>query len=390
MAAEYIMAQGNPRVILCERGIRTFETITRNTFDLAAVPVVKRLSHLPVFADPSHGTGKWYLVPPMAMAAVAAGADGLMIEVHPNPDHARSDGAQSLTFDNFSRMFSEPAFWQAAANTLTITVVQLVFFFPIPIALALLLNSVLSAKLRNVIQGIVYLPHFFSWVLVVSLFQQMIGGAGLLTSLRMLRTPAHAVEELPESRVRLSKQFLDLTGRGPMIRETIRRMVPLVRRENVWVVAGEKDAAHLSARALGIPVRNILLEPEGRNTAPAVALAVCRIARRDPEAVIVATPADHAVADPRAHGDRLEEADPVQPVVDGHARPLDDRHHARGEVGEHRQRQVLVEPHHRGVVRVEDDVVRRAWEKVHAENVVRDSIAGGMTAGEAFKKYGVL
>jgi 3-deoxy-7-phosphoheptulonate synthase len=107
MAAEYIMAQGNPNVILCERGIRTFETITRNTFDLAAVPVVKRLSHLPVFADPSHGTGKWYLVPPMAMAAVAAGADGLMIEVHPNPDHARSDGAQSLTFDNFSRMMPQ-------------------------------------------------------------------------------------------------------------------------------------------------------------------------------------------------------------------------------------------------------------------------------------------
>jgi putative aldouronate transport system permease protein len=89
-------------------------------------------------------------------------------------------GSEFIGFANFSRMFSEPAFWQAAANTLTITVVQLVFFFPIPIALALLLNSVLSAKLRNVIQGIVYLPHFFSWVLVVSLFQQMIGGGGLL------------------------------------------------------------------------------------------------------------------------------------------------------------------------------------------------------------------
>jgi putative aldouronate transport system permease protein len=89
-------------------------------------------------------------------------------------------GSEFIGFDNFSRMFSEPAFWQAAANTLMITVVQLVFFFPIPIALALLLNSVLSAKLRNVIQGIVYLPHFFSWVLVVSLFQQMIGGGGLL------------------------------------------------------------------------------------------------------------------------------------------------------------------------------------------------------------------
>jgi putative aldouronate transport system permease protein len=89
-------------------------------------------------------------------------------------------GSEFIGFDNFSRMFSEPAFWQAAANTLMITVVQLVFFFPIPIALALLLNSVLSAKLRNVIQGVVYLPHFFSWVLVVSLFQQMIGGGGLL------------------------------------------------------------------------------------------------------------------------------------------------------------------------------------------------------------------
>ncbi|MEU4607385.1 ABC transporter permease subunit [Kribbella sp. NPDC023972] len=89
-------------------------------------------------------------------------------------------GSEFIGFANFSRMFSEPAFWQAAANTLTITAVQLVFFFPIPIALALLLNSVLSAKLRNVIQGIVYLPHFFSWVLVVSLFQQMIGGGGLL------------------------------------------------------------------------------------------------------------------------------------------------------------------------------------------------------------------
>jgi putative aldouronate transport system permease protein len=89
-------------------------------------------------------------------------------------------GSEFIGFANFSRMFSEPAFWQAAANTLTITAVQLVFFFPIPIALALLLNSVLSAKLRNVIQGVVYLPHFFSWVLVVSLFQQMIGGGGLL------------------------------------------------------------------------------------------------------------------------------------------------------------------------------------------------------------------
>jgi 3-deoxy-7-phosphoheptulonate synthase len=107
MAAEYVMAQGNPRVIMCERGIRTFETYTRYTFDLNAVPTIKKLSHLPIFADPSHGTGKWYLVPAMAMASIAAGADGLMIEVHPNPDHARSDGAQSLTFDNFARMMPQ-------------------------------------------------------------------------------------------------------------------------------------------------------------------------------------------------------------------------------------------------------------------------------------------
>ena len=107
LAAEYIMAQGNPNVMLCERGIRTFETYTRNTLDLNAVPVIKKLSHLPIFSDPSHGTGKWYLVPAMAMASVAAGADGLMIEVHPNPDHARSDGAQSLTFENFTRMIPQ-------------------------------------------------------------------------------------------------------------------------------------------------------------------------------------------------------------------------------------------------------------------------------------------
>ena len=107
MAAEYIMAQGNPNVILCERGIRTFETITRNTLDLNAVPAVKRLSHLPIFADPSHGAGKWYLVPAMSLASIAAGADGLMIEVHPNPDHAKSDGAQSLTFDNFNTLMPQ-------------------------------------------------------------------------------------------------------------------------------------------------------------------------------------------------------------------------------------------------------------------------------------------
>ncbi|HET9017903.1 MAG TPA: 3-deoxy-7-phosphoheptulonate synthase [Thermomicrobiaceae bacterium] len=109
LAAEYIMAQGNEQVMLCERGIRTFETITRNTLDLAAVPVVQRLSHLPVIIDPSHGTGKWYLVPSMMLAAVAAGADGLMVEVHPNPDHALSDGAQSLTFENFGAAMARVA-----------------------------------------------------------------------------------------------------------------------------------------------------------------------------------------------------------------------------------------------------------------------------------------
>jgi 3-deoxy-7-phosphoheptulonate synthase len=109
LAAEYIMAQGNPNVILCERGIRTFETAYRNTFDINAIPLVKELSHLPIIADPSHGTGKHALVAPVAMAAVAAGADGLMIEVHPNPDHALSDGAQSLTYERFAGMMRSVA-----------------------------------------------------------------------------------------------------------------------------------------------------------------------------------------------------------------------------------------------------------------------------------------
>ena len=104
LCAEYIIAQGNRQVMLCERGIRTFETATRNTMDISAIPLIKRLSHLPIIGDPSHGTGKWYLVEPMAKAAVAAGADGIMVEVHPNPDHALSDGAQSLTFESFERM----------------------------------------------------------------------------------------------------------------------------------------------------------------------------------------------------------------------------------------------------------------------------------------------
>jgi 3-deoxy-7-phosphoheptulonate synthase len=104
MAAEYILSHGNDRVILCERGIRTFETYTRNTLDISAVPLLKRLSHLPVVVDPSHGTGKWELVEPMARAAVAAGADGLMIEVHPRPEEALSDGAQSLKPERFAAL----------------------------------------------------------------------------------------------------------------------------------------------------------------------------------------------------------------------------------------------------------------------------------------------
>lgn len=100
-AAEYIMNEGNPNVILCERGIRTYETYTRNTFDISAVPAVKHLSHLPIIADPSHGTGKWRMIKPMSLASVAAGADGLIIEVHPNPAKALSDGPQSLTPENY-------------------------------------------------------------------------------------------------------------------------------------------------------------------------------------------------------------------------------------------------------------------------------------------------
>jgi 3-deoxy-7-phosphoheptulonate synthase len=107
LASEYILNQDNPNVMLCERGIRTYETATRNTLDLNAVALVKRLSHLPVISDPSHGTGKWYLVRPMAMASIAVGADGLMIEVHPNPDHALSDGAQSLTPKHFAELADE-------------------------------------------------------------------------------------------------------------------------------------------------------------------------------------------------------------------------------------------------------------------------------------------
>jgi len=107
LSAEYILSQGNRQLMLCERGIRTFETYTRNTMDVSAIPVIEKLSHLPIIADPSHGTGKWHLVAPLALAAVAAGADGLMIEVHPSPDHALKDGAQSLTFENFQRLMAQ-------------------------------------------------------------------------------------------------------------------------------------------------------------------------------------------------------------------------------------------------------------------------------------------
>jgi 3-deoxy-7-phosphoheptulonate synthase len=104
LAAEYILSRGNYQVILCERGIRTYETMTRNTLDLNAVPVVRELSHLPIVVDPSHGTGSWRWVEAMACAGVAAGAHGLMIEVHPNPAEAYSDGPQSLKFENFAKL----------------------------------------------------------------------------------------------------------------------------------------------------------------------------------------------------------------------------------------------------------------------------------------------
>ncbi|MDP2942083.1 MAG: N-acetylneuraminate synthase family protein, partial [Candidatus Omnitrophota bacterium] len=107
MSAEYILSNGNFNVMLCERGIRTFEEETRFTLDLSAVPALKRLTHLPVIIDPSHGTGKWGYVPAMAKAAVASGADGLMIEVHPKPEEAFSDGAQSLLPDNFDKLMKD-------------------------------------------------------------------------------------------------------------------------------------------------------------------------------------------------------------------------------------------------------------------------------------------
>jgi 3-deoxy-7-phosphoheptulonate synthase len=119
LAAEYVMSQGNPHVILCERGIRTFETTTRNTFDLAAIPVLKRETHLPVFADPSHAAGRRPLVAPLAYAAVAAGADGLLVEVHPDPETAASDGEQSLDLPEFGDLMRGlAAFCGAAGRTL--------------------------------------------------------------------------------------------------------------------------------------------------------------------------------------------------------------------------------------------------------------------------------
>ena len=116
LSAEYIMAAGNYDVILCERGIRTFESYTRNTMDISAIPVVKKLSHLPIVADPSHGTGRRDKVAPMARAAVAAGADGLLIEVHPDPDRALSDGAQSLRPEQFTELMDQLRIIAPAVN----------------------------------------------------------------------------------------------------------------------------------------------------------------------------------------------------------------------------------------------------------------------------------
>ena len=119
LSAEYILSGGNYNVMLCERGIRTFETATRNTFDINAIPFIKKFSHLPIIADPSHGTGNWEYVGPVAKAAIAAGADGLLIEVHPHPEVALSDGAQSLRPDKFARLVKElKPFAEAAGRQL--------------------------------------------------------------------------------------------------------------------------------------------------------------------------------------------------------------------------------------------------------------------------------
>jgi 3-deoxy-7-phosphoheptulonate synthase len=126
MSAEYIVAHGNPNVILCERGIRTFETATRNTCDIAAIPVLSELTHLPVILDPSHATGKRSLVPAVSRAGVAIGADGLIVEVHPYPEKAVSDGAQSLTLSGFRQMMAELKpyirLWEAARTAAAQTV----------------------------------------------------------------------------------------------------------------------------------------------------------------------------------------------------------------------------------------------------------------------------
>jgi 3-deoxy-7-phosphoheptulonate synthase len=119
MSAEYILSHGNDRLMLCERGIRTFEKYTRNTLDINAVPMLKQLTHLPIFVDPSHGTGKWELVGAVSKAAIAAGADGLIVEVHPNPEEAMSDGGQSLKPERFARLMEElNAVAQAVGRTL--------------------------------------------------------------------------------------------------------------------------------------------------------------------------------------------------------------------------------------------------------------------------------
>lgn len=107
LAAEYILSEGNSQVILCERGIRTFETYTRNTVDITAIPIIKELSHLPIIVDPSHATGRWKLVPAVARSAIAAGADGIMVEVHQNPERAWSDGKQSLTPERFQNLYQQ-------------------------------------------------------------------------------------------------------------------------------------------------------------------------------------------------------------------------------------------------------------------------------------------
>jgi len=107
LSAEYMLSKGNFKVMVCERGIRTFETATRNTIDINAIPVVKKESHLPILVDPSHGTGKRAYIAPVARAAIAAGCDGIMVEVHPNPEQAKSDGPQSLLFDQFKALMDE-------------------------------------------------------------------------------------------------------------------------------------------------------------------------------------------------------------------------------------------------------------------------------------------